>query len=476
MVSSRFSRTDGRLREASDRQRNNGHSSVTRNTHDPHSRRSRSVSNSAISRIASSGGLALADPLGAQQSIGNRAVTTLLARVPSDTAAIEPFDLDGNYIASYTDASRTALLCSMVLSQELKELREGGEPVPREGDQLVQRGDTLVKLWMGGEGEAFDRGNATELRKYYAQCVGAINACRSTQARVAADRADRARKEAERVAQSLDANLPALRELQRTAFRNGNENALLQIGDTIFLWTDNALAFRSSAEEIATVAAQLRSSAIPRSAKLVSIAENGKRLLDAAEKLNKCWASLQLLQTSIELLSGSKTQLAGAAKGVKGMATVASAGGTLLNASMGFSLYNNIYIGPMVDACLAQIEKITDLLSKGPNRTYISLGQFDLVNWDIEPGGRAVFDYMLMVMQAGEPSAVGMPSPAVAKYLIENRSDLNAGLRNQDDLPTESSWIFWREIDGRKVGPWLFANRTDVWAMLYGDCDVPKVP
>ena len=68
------------------------------------------------------------------------------------------------------------------------------------------------------------------------------------------------------------------------------------------------------------------------------------------ERINKVYAKFQLVRAGIDLLTEGKTASQKGQKGITAMGTLVSAGGTLLNASAGFSLYGNLYIGPMTEA------------------------------------------------------------------------------------------------------------------------------
>ena len=248
---------------------------------------------------------------------------------------------------------------------------------------------------------------------------------------------------------------------------------MLETADAIATVLDTALVTKSVIEETLEVAADLRQFAGIPSASKAAIAEKVTKTLDVLEKINKAWAAFQLARVALDLVSGSKTDIGGAHKGVAGMATAMSAGGTLLNASAGFTLYSNLYIGPMTTACLNMLTKLEDMVSKSTNRAWIELGKFEYVNWSLEPGGRKMFDFMLKLMLAGSPSAVPEPTGDVDDYFVDNKDDFSAGVgKAGSELPTEG-WWFWEDTDPDRIKRWAFKNRDHLWGMLYGAAKVP---
>jgi len=79
------------------------------------------------------------------------------------------------------------------------------------------------------------------------------------------------------------------------------------------------------------------------------------KLLSIGKGLNKALAVWQLFDDSLAVISGGKTASDRGSAGIKLAATAASAGGTLLSASGFFSLYTNLYIGPMVGRILDRL-------------------------------------------------------------------------------------------------------------------------
>lgn len=420
--------------------------------------------------------------LALQRQAGNRAARSLVSppAIPVQrqdmTAPAPPFQLGQMTITTYGDAAAATRLYSTLLKQEADELTKEGLAVPASVKTVVDAGKSNIDLWSGGGGEPFDLGNAEDLRGWYDTYVKAMNACRAAQAVEAAARARAAADKAEEASAAMDRLVPALRDMQREAFRKGNDDALLEIADAVAGVIDTALVTKEAITTTLEVASDLRAWANTgrTSPTVITMTEKVPAVLDAIEKINKAYAVFQLARAALDVVGGGgKTEQSSGHTAVSTMATTVSAGGTLLGASVGFTLYSNLYIGPMVSACLSLLSKVENLLSKGKNRQYIEMGDFRSVNWRLEPGGRAVFDFMLAVMKSGSSDEVPAVPQFVKNYMIKQEDSINAGVGGKyNELPTTGWWL-WKKVDDKKIKWWVFRNRQNLWGMLYGACAVP---
>lgn len=417
-----------------------------------------------------------------QQAAGNQAVGQFLQRNgPTTTTGADPtaptvaFTLGGVTIATYSDATAALRLWCAQLGTESETLTEEKVAVPATLESTRERGLEHAELLAGGEAEPLDRGNADDLRAWHANYIKAINTARAAQALEAAARARAAAAELQALADKLVELEPPLRDVQRARFRGGDEDGLLQTADAIANVLNTGLVAKAAIEQTLDVAADLRAlaSSAAASSKAIDISRTVRTVLSVLDRINKAWAAFQLARAAIDLVSGSKTEMESARRGVAAMSTVVGAGGTLLNASAGFTLYTNLYLGPMTSACLSMLAKLEDLISKSTNRAWIELGKLDFVNWSLEPGGRKMFDFMLQVMQAGSASQVPNPPETVDDYFVDNEDDFSAGVGSHGgELPTEGWWL-WKKTDKPKIKRWAFKNREHLWAMLYGAARVP---
>jgi hypothetical protein len=193
------------------------------------------------------------------------------------------------------------------------------------------------------------------------------------------------------------------------------------------------------------------------------------KLLSVADGLNKALAGWQLFDASLAVISGGKTSSDRTSAGIALASRAASAGGTLLGASGFFSLYTNLYIGPMVGRILGQIDQLKDRLSTGRNRPYIQLGSLDQVDWSIEPGGREMYEFMHGVMRAHSAADIKAIPAAVGKYFSKHQADFDAGAPRRHGVD-----IDYADVKAKRE--WIFGFRDDIWGMLYGAMPVPRFP
>ena len=391
-----------------------------------------------------------------------------------DTAAAAPFALgEFQNIGNYESAAMVIRYWAAVLQTEADQNVKDGLAAPSDVAEIVNAARENERVWGGGGSEPFDKGNEKVLKEWFDKYARAINSVRSEQAAEAARRVRAAVDELQKAQAAMEAAEPALRERQRSAFRAGDESALLQVADTLATILDTALTTKSTIQEALAFSDSLRFLGGTGPGKIIDVSGKVSGVLEIAEKVNKWYAAFQLARMALDLMTPGKTSSAGGMKGVSAMATVMSAGGTLLGASAGFTLYSNLYIGPMVSACLDQLKRIEDTLSRTTNRAWIEMGKFDYVNWSIEPGGREMFDYMLQVMRASSGADLPIPRGKANDYLVDNEDDFDAGIGGKDGMPMTGHW-FWRDTDDDSIRQWLFRHRKDMWAMLYGDCPVPR--
>jgi hypothetical protein len=391
-----------------------------------------------------------------------------------DTAPATPFELgEFQNIGNYESAASVVRYWGAVLQTEADQNTKDGLAVPTDVAEIVNAAHENERVWAGGGSEPFDKGNEKVLRGWFDKYAKAINSVRSEQAAEAARRVRAAVDEMKQVQAAMEAAEPALRERQRSAFRAGSESELLKTADAIATILDTALTTKSTIEEAMAFSDSLRFLGGTGPGKIIDLSGKVSGVLEIAEKVNKWYAAFQLARTALDLMSPDKTSSAGAMKGVGAMATVMSAGGTLLGASAGFTLYSNLYIGPMVSACLDQLKRIEDTLSRTTNRAWIQMGELDYVNWSIEPGNREMFDYMLQVMRASSAADLPIPRGKANDYLVDNEDDFDAGVGGKDGMPM-TGHLWWRDTDDDSIRRWLFGHRKDMWAMLYGDCPVPQ--
>lgn len=388
-----------------------------------------------------------------------------------------PFVVEGRAIWTYGQLALWTLSCKGRLESLQSELAKAGLGVPESIPAAIIYAQDYFDLNVGGGEELITEGIKEDSQKWAAQFGRAMAAGNSAMAAKASrDLGEALSKFRSQKADIQENVLPALREAQRSAFRSDDSSALTNIADTVMTAVDCGLTLEGVILAIGAERAELESirNFASGKSKLGLYVEANSRLpgiMHVISKINQGYAAFQLLRTGIQLISGSTTELGAMSNGVSAMATLYSAGGTLLGASAGITLYANLYLGPMVSACLAMIDKIADMRSKTHNRGMIALGHYDLVNWMIEPGGRAMFDYMLTVMRADDSSEISAPKGDLEEYFLDQRGKFNSGIK-KGEMPVDG-WI-WHDIKGPQFKEWVIDHRKDIWGMLYGAMEVPN--
>jgi hypothetical protein len=297
---------------------------------------------------------------------------------------------------------------------------------------------------------------------------------------IAAERFRATRAEVERIVEQAARLQPQLRDLQRSAFRKSSTSTLKKTAETLALALDSTLVAKewvrnagTTLEDIRVLGTTLRTQKAlhgsPRPWHEVMRETTNARvskLLSVADRLNKAVAVWQLLDAGLAVLSGGKTSSDRASAGVALTATTASAMGTLLGASGFFSLYNNLYIGPMVKRILGQIEDLKDRISVGVNQPLIQLGRLDDVDWRLEPGGRVMYEFMRRVMQTRAAAEIGAIPASVGAFFSKYQRDFDAGTPKRHGVELDYA-------DFRDKRDWVFGFRDDIWGMLYGSMPVP---
>jgi hypothetical protein len=336
----------------------------------------------------------------------------------------------------------------------------------------------MITLNVGGGTEPITEGIVLDARTWLRAYIGAMNAAEAAKGSEAARRL-RSAEESSRVAQTNleETVIPQLRERQRSSFRSEDDSELLQVADTIGTALDTLMNLKEVMLEIrreADVLENMRNFAAGHTGLIPSANSYAPIVVGILDRLNQIYAGVQLLMAGFDIIAGGhRTDSAAARSGVSALATTYSAGGTLLGASAGVSMYANFYVAPMTSACLDALARLEDTISRTTNRDWIGIGEYGSVNWSIEPGGRPMFDFMLQAMQARSSSDIPTPVPsAVESYLMDHRDSFDSGIGSHRGAMPTTGWIF-KDLDQAQVASWVFINRSNLWGMLYGAATPP---
>jgi hypothetical protein len=399
---------------------------------------------------------------------------------PSSLEPGQSIVVDGQPIRTYADGIRWYTTRRGVLLEQRSAFAKEGYSAPTGLDDLTRATDANIKSMRSLGSQPLADTDVEAMLDWLDRYLGVMSSCDQQMESIAADRFRETRAQNEKLKEQVERLRPQVRDLQRSAFRGGDKNKLKDSAQFFATALDSALVsdqwLRTAAttmEDIKVLGTTLRTQkALHGSSKpwheLMRETTNARvsKLLSVANNLNKVLAAWQLVDSGVAVLTGGKTASAKGAAGVSFASTIASAGGTLLGASGFFTLYTNFYIGPMVKRILGQIDHLQDLLSTGQNHPLIQWGKLDLVDWDIEPGGRQMYEFMHDVMKARTVTDIKSIPDKVAKYFSKYRKDFDAGTPKRHGVDLNYA-------DFTDKRDWVFGFRDDIWAMLYGSMPAP---
>lgn len=351
-------------------------------------------------------------------------------------------------------------------------------------------------IWSGEEGP-LDQSSADGLTSWTEDYfIPAYNDAQTAQAAEAEAKMKEAKAQAEALAKQAEASLGPARDLQRALFRKEDEDKARATADFVAGILDCSLAAKDGILEIDAGITALKPLRIFDSngyfARLPAASSFVSKVVKGLDGLNKAYAAFQTADAAVKLLGsgGGKTAAQGTLNKIGAAATIASAGGTLLGCASAFGLYANIYLGPAVSAALGNIAVIQDHQSRSWNREMLqSFEDPDAVDWSLEPGGRAMYDFMKVVMQAANWGGVPAPVPqTILNYFEQHEDSFNAGVTGNkqntgnktgansmgdEGSPMPMEGMIDETPDVQRIKYWVFNNRQNIWAMLYGNLAAP---
>ncbi|HEY3474978.1 MAG TPA: hypothetical protein VGK56_10230, partial [Anaerolineales bacterium] len=144
------------------------------------------------------------------------------------------------------------------------------------------------------------------------------------------------------------------------------------------------------------------------------------------------------------------------------------------------------YVGPMLAMITQMLGNLQMRLIKLNDDAAEILGSPLYIG--SEPGGKELWNYMVTAVHAGTKADIPGPSGTVYDY-FDNFSDrfdqfnqhkYDADLKSYKqgqrtdlptrpaEMPTESSWLIFSQLDASAFPTWLYYNRSLVWTVLYG--------
>ena len=243
----------------------------------------------------------------------------------------------------------------------------------------------------------------------------------------------------------------------RNAYLSEDTDKITEVVNLSSAILDSTLALQTLSYDLSSAINSVRGTTIPPASRFVGL----------LQRFNAVLSGLNLLVSYTDPDS-APTEIGEAMTSINNLTTAFGTASTLLNLAPHIGLYCNLYLGPAVSVATARAQAIIQQYSRQWMQYDLAVGNNPhMAN---EPGGGPMFDFMMQVMYANGPSDIPAVPDAVREYLLDHREMLDIGA--QDEMPT-TGWWFWRDLDDEQIKQWVYANRRDLWAMFYGNIDVP---
>jgi hypothetical protein len=201
--------------------------------------------------------------------------------------------------------------------------------------------------------------------------------------------------------------------------------------------------------------------------------------------------AVTLANVVVNWSSKSPAIMGSALEGIADLNNVVSIAGAANSFIVNPAYLVTAYVGPMLSAITGMLGKLQTQLIERNDEAAAFLGKPLYIG--AEPGGAAMWDYMVTAMRATRASDIPRPSGGVFKYFDKFRTRFDeagkakyagelesykSGERTEfptkpGAIPTESSYLVFTDVNADKFPDWLFVNRQMVWTLLYGARD-PK--
>lgn len=371
--------------------------------------------------------------------------------------------IDGTAISTYRDLYHVYRRLLKNLIKEKTKLGREGAHTPLKVRAVIRVGtensNTLANV---AEGEQIDEVTYGEGVQWYDQYRDALDKIEDVRIWKSVQNMRKGREASEKALESVKAALEKIRDAQNKAYMAEDTELGAKILDYAFKANGLAESLVTAKQGIHGAESELSNMMgqglkCPKSVKYLSVF----RLVDKASKV------YSLYSNSADLLSEGKTGMAKSIKSIKSVVAIAGATSSLIKTSNGLNLALSPLQEAIMEKALQALAKLIEV-ARHINRDMIERGEYHLVNWELEPGGRPLFDFMMQVMAAGSAADIPVPVPsAVSDYMVGNQSDIEEAAAGGEEMPT-SGWLWWEEVDNAAIAKWVFKHRENLWAIFYG--------
>lgn len=408
------------------------------------------------------------------QPAGNATATAFLSRVDQPPEAPVTVAIGDIKASKFSEVLATEKYLAISLEQDIQDIPAGVEARTNAEELIKEARDTEGYLESKGDAP-LDQTVADQVRLWYDAFVQSGNDVIGYYKQLTHDSAQAQEQTGTQAASRLDQIEDDLAEARRAAFLKKDESTLTQILNAVKSAKGIATAIWGAIAKTRELEAQVDALKVTPGTTYVSrwkwLWEKWQGPID---DLKSIATDFTLLYSALKFMNPSgATDLDKEADQVKtGWGVVSTATG-ITKLAGGELLYFNAIMAAGAKALDAAVA-IMSLEGHRDNKVLLASGKPEdlaLVDWDVEPGGRAMYDFMVTVMRAGSAEQIPHPIPAsISKFLGESSNLMSKGSGAQ--LPTTGFWI-WKQADQSKAPKWLFENRTAVWSMLYGEVPAP---
>ncbi|MCA9922389.1 MAG: hypothetical protein KC421_08450 [Anaerolineales bacterium] len=272
------------------------------------------------------------------------------------------------------------------------------------------------------------------------------------------DAIENARAALDKAYSHLESQRPMLDEAMRNAFLSEDGDVVQSVANVVGNMTDIGLDIQDLSRQMADALADANGTTLPPISKYTNWLKTA----------NKVLASINLIYAAAKI--EAPTEYGTALNGINGVTNAFSSGGTLLGLAPHIGLYANLYLVPLTEIITKQLNQI---LGKHLHDLNMVASEIDfVVDCSSEPGGCAVYNFMVPLMHAENSDAMPWPMPEKVQDFFLQWQD-NIQTLAGSEIPT-TGWWFWKEIDQKKGQDWVYYQRENLWAMFYGSMAVPK--
>jgi hypothetical protein len=188
---------------------------------------------------------------------------------------------------------------------------------------------------------------------------------------------------------------------------------------------------------------------------IINLPSLPKGVTDAAKLVKTAHDKIGKALELLDLLGASKTSFDEGLKYLKGVEMAVE---ELSGKDPVLSIYVSSYLGPALKTCIAQLGALAGMY-KSQNRGAISAGMPNAVNWAVEPGGEAMYAWIVGIFKQGADAPITDP---VFSYLDDQDDDISAAVN--DRMPGSRG----------PINAWAARNRYAIWEALYGSARPPR--